>query len=78
MLVTAAVRWPAARRACCTAAATWPARICARKLTGERPSDAYFRTVTTLGARIAEGGFEPIAGIPPGEILMPYESSTGK
>jgi len=49
-----------------------------RKLTGERPSDAYFRTVTTLGAKIAEGGFEPIAGIPPGEILMPYANQDGK
>jgi alkylation response protein AidB-like acyl-CoA dehydrogenase len=46
------------------------------KLTHERPSDGYFRAVTRLGAQIAEGGFEPIAGLPPGEILMPYESAT--
>jgi hypothetical protein len=43
------------------------------KLTRERPSDAYFRAATKLGAQIADGGFEPIAGIPPGEILMSYE-----
>jgi acyl-CoA dehydrogenase len=48
------------------------------KLTRERPSDAYFRAVTRLGAQIANGGFEPIAGIPPGEILMPYENPSGK
>ncbi|HEY4311778.1 MAG TPA: acyl-CoA dehydrogenase family protein [Pirellulales bacterium] len=48
------------------------------KLTNERLSDAYFRTVTRLGAKIADGGFEPIAGIPPGEILKPYENASGK
>ena len=34
-----------------------------RKLTGKRPTDAYFRAVTKLGEAIAEGGFEAIAGI---------------
>ena len=48
------------------------------KLTLERPSDDYFRTVTKLGAKIAAAGFEPIAGIPPGEILKQYESPVGK
>ncbi len=45
-----------------------------RKLTGRRPSDAYYRTVTKLGRRIADGGFEALAGIEPSEILMPYQS----
>ena len=34
-----------------------------RKLTGKRPTDAYYRAVTKLGEKIAEGGFEAIAGI---------------
>ncbi|MEX2121680.1 MAG: acyl-CoA dehydrogenase family protein [Pirellulales bacterium] len=44
-----------------------------RKLTGDRPSDRYFRTVTRLGEQVAEGGFKSIAGLPTGPILMPYE-----
>jgi alkylation response protein AidB-like acyl-CoA dehydrogenase len=43
-----------------------------QKLTGERPSDRYFRTVTKLGEAIAEGQFKSIAGLEPDEILMPY------
>ena len=46
-----------------------------RKLTGKRPSDAYFRAVTKLGEAIEAGGFEAIAGIEPEEILMPYSDS---
>jgi len=45
-----------------------------RKLTGQRPSDRYFRTVTRLGEAIAEGGFKSIAGLHPDEILMPYKN----
>jgi alkylation response protein AidB-like acyl-CoA dehydrogenase len=45
-----------------------------RKLTGRRPTDSYYRTVTKLGETVASGGFEEIAGIHPDEILMPYES----
>ncbi len=45
-----------------------------RKLTGKRPTDAYFRAVTRLGESIAEGGFVDIAGIDAGEILMPYSA----
>ncbi|MBV8555368.1 MAG: acyl-CoA/acyl-ACP dehydrogenase [Planctomycetaceae bacterium] len=44
-----------------------------RRLTGGRPSDGSFRTVTKLGETIEAGGFEAIAGIEPEEILMPYE-----
>ncbi len=43
-----------------------------RKLTGEPPSDRYFRTVTQLGQSIVDGGFRSIAGVEPDEILMPY------
>jgi acyl-CoA dehydrogenase len=43
-----------------------------RKLTGKRPTDAYYRAVTKLGAKIAEGGFEAIAGLQAEPILMPY------
>jgi hypothetical protein len=44
----------------------------ARNLTGQRPTDAYYRAVTKLGAKIAEGGFEPIAGLQADPILMSY------
>ena len=44
-----------------------------RRLTGRRPTDGYFRAVTKLGATIAEGGFEAIAGVQAQEILMPYQ-----
>ncbi len=44
-----------------------------RRLTGQQPTDGYFRAVTKLGATIAEGGFEAIAGVQPEEILMPYQ-----
>ena len=45
-----------------------------RKITGKRPTDAYFRAVTKLGEKVAGGGFEAIAGIEAGEILMPYKA----
>ena len=44
----------------------------ARQLTHRGPTDRYFRQVTTLGARIADGSFHSIAGLHPDEILMPY------
>jgi len=45
----------------------------ARELTGQRPSDRYFRALNDLGAQIAGGKFTPIAGLAPDTILMPYE-----
>ena len=45
-----------------------------RELTGARPTDRYFRFITSLGATIAEGGFQSIAGLSPDEIMMPYEN----
>jgi hypothetical protein len=46
----------------------------AQKYTGQRPSNSYFRQVTKLGARIAEGGFPGLEGINGGEILMRYDA----
>ena len=46
-----------------------------RKITGQRPSDRYFRTATKLGEAIVEGGFKSIAGLEVGEILMPYDQN---
>jgi len=45
-----------------------------RKLTGQRPTDRYFRDATKLADMILAGGFEAIAGVPRGEILMKYEN----
>ena len=44
-----------------------------RKLTGQRPSDRYYRTVTKLGEAIVDGGFKSIAGVDAGEIMMQYD-----
>src|SRR5579871_4305130 len=49
-----------------------------RKLTGERPSDRYFRDACKLADMILADGFESLAGVPRAEILMRYENSTGK
>lgn len=46
-----------------------------RELNGARPSDSYYRMVTSLGGKIASGGFASIAGVHPDEILMPYSQS---
>jgi hypothetical protein len=43
-----------------------------RKLTGERPSDQYFRDCGKLAQTIINGGFEALAGAPVADILMPY------
>jgi alkylation response protein AidB-like acyl-CoA dehydrogenase len=45
-----------------------------RKLTGERPTDSYFRDCGKLADLIIGGGFEALAGVPRGEILMKYEN----
>jgi hypothetical protein len=46
-----------------------------RKITGRRASDRYYRTVTKLGEKIADGGFQSIAGLDVGPILMPYDNA---
>ncbi|MCA9241177.1 MAG: acyl-CoA dehydrogenase, partial [Planctomycetales bacterium] len=43
------------------------------KLTCKRPSNAYFKQVTSLGAEIAKGGFPGTEEIDPGEIMMKYD-----
>jgi alkylation response protein AidB-like acyl-CoA dehydrogenase len=55
-----------------TAAADIVCRDLRRKLTGERPSDGYFRDVSRLADTIMGGGFEAVAGAPVAEILMKY------
>ena len=43
-----------------------------RKLTGQRPTDSYFRDVSELADKIIAGGFEELAGVPRQEIMMRY------
>ena len=43
-----------------------------RKLTGERPSDRYFKDANKLADLILSGGFEELAGVPRDEIMMKY------
>jgi hypothetical protein len=45
-----------------------------RKLTGERPSDRYFKDVGRLADLVLAGGFEALAGVHQDEILMRYEN----
>lgn len=47
-----------------------------RKLTGERPSDHYFREVSRLADIIIGGGYEALAGVPRAEIMMKYENKS--
>jgi len=46
----------------------------ASELTGQRPTDRYFRALNNLGEAIADGKFTSIAGLAPDEILMKYEA----
>jgi hypothetical protein len=45
-----------------------------RKLTGERPSDAYFKAVSQLADTVLSGGLEELAGVPAGEIMQKYDN----
>jgi hypothetical protein len=45
-----------------------------RKLTGQRPTDKYFRDAGKLADLILAGGFETLAGVPRQEIMMKYEN----
>ena len=56
-----------------TAAADILCRDLRRKLTGERPSDAYFRDASRLADMILSGGWDAIAEVPVQEILHRYE-----
>ncbi len=44
-----------------------------RKLTGQRPTNGYYRQVTQLGASIADGGFPGLDEIATDQIMMSYE-----
>ncbi len=44
-----------------------------QRLSGQRPSDRYFRDVTRLGAAIADGGFRSVEGVKVEPIMMPYK-----
>jgi butyryl-CoA dehydrogenase len=46
-----------------------------RKITGQRPSDRYFKSVTKLGEAIVGGGFKSIAGVEAGDIMMKYDNA---
>jgi hypothetical protein len=46
-----------------------------RQLSGDRPTDRYFRAATSLGQTIVDGGFTSIEGLAPDEIMMPYEGA---
>ena len=54
------------------AAADVLCRDLARRLTGKRPSDRDFRTVTRLGETIETGGFTALNGVQAEDILMKY------
>ncbi|MBM79545.1 MAG: acyl-CoA dehydrogenase [Planctomycetaceae bacterium] len=45
-----------------------------REITGELPNGKYYKTVTKLGAEVANGGFSALTGVEAPEILMKYES----
>lgn len=45
-----------------------------KKITGQAASDADFRRVTSLGARIADEGWHELKGVVAEPILMPYEN----
>jgi alkylation response protein AidB-like acyl-CoA dehydrogenase len=45
-----------------------------RRLTGARPSDAYFRDAGRLADLVLAGGFEELADVPRADILMPYSN----
>ena len=42
-----------------------------QRLSGNRPTAAYYRMLTTLGAAVADGRFAPVAGIPRPVVAMP-------
>ena len=44
-----------------------------RTITGELPSGRYFKTVTSLGDKVANGGFAALTGVEAPEILMKYD-----
>jgi alkylation response protein AidB-like acyl-CoA dehydrogenase len=45
-----------------------------RRLTGARPTDAYFKAAGQLADAVLAGGFEELAGVPRQEIMMKYDN----
>jgi len=73
LLVTA--QWAGRQKEEATiAAADFLCQDLRRKLTGERPTDHYFRDAGKLADTIIGGGFTAIAGAPQAEILRPYKN----
>jgi alkylation response protein AidB-like acyl-CoA dehydrogenase len=56
-----------------TAAADVLCQDLRRKLTGERPSDGYFRDVDRLADRVIAGEFADLGEVPQEDILMGYQ-----
>ena len=54
------------------AAADFACHDLRRRLTGERPTDRYFRDAMKLADLVIDGGFEQLAGVPREDILMRY------
>jgi alkylation response protein AidB-like acyl-CoA dehydrogenase len=46
-----------------------------RKLTGQRPSDRYFRDCSVLADKIIDGGWKVLTDAPQADILMRYENN---
>ena len=69
---TAAAGTPSASGGSAIASADMLCQDLRRKLTGERPSDRYFKDANKLADLILSGGFEELAGVPRDEILMKY------
>jgi hypothetical protein len=70
MLVTAL--WGDGQKEVMKSAADLLCQDLRRKLTGERPSDRYFRAAGQLADQIIQGGFEDLAGVPRADIMMKY------
>jgi alkylation response protein AidB-like acyl-CoA dehydrogenase len=62
------------RKEAAVAAADMLCQDLRRKLTGERPSDAYFRDAGKLADLVIAGGFDELADVPQADILMRYEN----
>ena len=73
MLVT--ILWANARKSEIATQAAWV--LCEdlrRSLTGQRPTDAYFRESSRLADMIESGGFEHLTEVPVQDILTPYQA----
>ena len=72
MLTTAL--WGRGKSATSIAAADVLCQDLRRKLTGERPSDGYYRACADLAGAIMQGGWDVVADAPRADILMRYEN----